>query len=89
MASTKQGAQSTEKAAGGRAVSFALHFLNSLLQLLQPFVRCAQRLILDDDRLRQQVGRIGLRTNLVGNEALGLAVTRTTRTLSHAIEQVH
>ena len=60
MATTEKGAQSTEEAARDRPASLALHLLNPLLQLLQPLMRRAQRLVLDDDRLRQQVRRIGL-----------------------------
>jgi hypothetical protein len=38
--------------------------------------------------LRQEVRRIGLRANLIGYEALGLAIARIVRVLPDAVEEI-
>ena len=45
------------------------------LKLLQPFVGRTQGLILDDDGLRQEIGRIRHGLDSVGDQRLGLGVT--------------
>ncbi len=57
------------------------------LELLQAVVGGAQRLILHDDGLGQEIGRIGQRLDGVRDEGLGVLVARRGAGVLDALEQ--
>ena len=57
------------------------------LELLQPVIGGAQRLILDDDGLGEEIGRIGQRLDGVRYEGLGFLVARRGAGVLDALEQ--
>jgi small multidrug resistance pump len=57
-------------------------------QLLILGLEIGQGLLLNEDRLRQGIGRIGLLAQLLGDEALGLRIPRLVRHLLQASEDI-
>jgi small multidrug resistance pump len=57
-------------------------------QLLVLGLEIGQGLLLNEDRLRQGIGRIGLLAQLLGDEALGLRIPRLVRHLLQASEDI-
>ena len=76
-----------EKTATLALAGLALVLLHLLLELLQPLVGRLQRLILHEHGLGEEVGRVGLIADAVGNHLLGLGVARAGRIVAHPIEQ--
>jgi hypothetical protein len=56
-------------------------------ELLQPFIGRTQGLVLDDDGLRQEIGRIRHGLDGIGNQSLGLRVARRVGCRADAIEE--
>ena len=79
--------QETAAALGLRLAAPTLHVLNLGLELLQPIVGRAQRLVLHDDRLRQEIGGVGLLAHIVRDQGFRLPVARIAGRVAHAIEQ--
>ena len=53
-----------------------LELFDLRLQVLKPLVGGLQRLILNEHRLRQEIGSIGLRADGVRDQRLGLRIAR-------------
>lgn len=62
--------------------------MNLVFKLLQALGRRLQRLVLDEHRLGEIIGGIGLFAKFLGDQIVGLAVARRRGYVAHAIEEI-
>ena len=87
-AAPKQRAEPAEKTARTRPTRrLAFHALDLAFELLQTIVGGAQRLVLDEDGLRQKIGRVRLSLGCVLDQRLGFLIARRICRAVDTVEQ--